>query len=267
MKYVIALWFFAWMGPAVSQTDPPKLKKKGLYIAWGYTRAFYSKSDIHLENHTGTGRANNYDLHLHKATAHDRPNFEAIPHMKDVSVPQYVVRLGYQVNEKVGLELNYDHTKYIVDDYQTVLLTGQSDDHLLNQQVVLNPDSFLHFEHSDGANFFMVNAVRQFNFYNPTRNFQASWVLKTGAGVVFPRTDVTLYGKRLNNDWKVAGWIMGVETGLRLQFLRHGFFEFVGKGCFADYMNAFVLGKGHGKASHHFFSLQAVATLGYQFGK
>ena len=111
----------------------------------------------------------------------------------------------------------------------------------------------------------MVNAVRKFKLYNPTKNFNASWVLKPGAGVVFPRTDVTIFGERLNNNWKVAGWIVGVETGLRLEFLNNGIFEFVSKGSYADYVNVLVLGKGNGKANHHFWAGQLTATLGLRF--
>jgi hypothetical protein len=267
MKYLVVLCVFAWTGLTYGQNDTTKLKRKGLYLTWGYTRAFYSKSDIHLVNQSGVGKANNYNFTVHKAVAHDRANFEDIVQFNDFSIPQFVFRIGYQFSEKFGLELNYDHTKYIVDDWQTTSVTGQIDDHRVDDPVMLDPDHFLHFEHSDGANFIMLNLVRQFVLYNPNKNFQASWVLKPGAGVVFPRTDVTLFGTQLNNDWKVAGWIVGVETGLRVQFLRHGFFEFVGKGSFADYVNAFVLGKGHGRASHHFFAAQMTATIGFQFGK
>ena len=153
----------------------------------------------------------------------------------------------------------------MVNDYQTARLEGQIDDSWLDETVVMDPDSFLHFEHTDGANFWMINLVRQINLYHPGKNFKASWVVKPGAGVVVPRTDVTLFGQNLNNDWKLAGWIVGVETGLRVEFLRHGFFEFVAKGSYADYVNAFVLGKGHGRASHHFFTAQLTGTIGYKF--
>jgi hypothetical protein len=88
-------------------------------------------------------------------------------------------------------------------------------------------------------------------------------MLKPGGGFVMPRTDVTLFGQRLNNDWKIAGWIVGIETGARFKFYDRAYFEFVGKAVYADYVNAFVLGKGHGKASHHFFARQLTATIGY----
>ncbi len=261
------LFLLAFSVPFFTQTETTvsNTRKNHLYITWGYTKAWYSKSTIHFKNHAGEGKANNYDFTIHNVTAHDRPDFEKIKDVINVTIPQYVFRIGYQVNKKWGLELNYDHTKYVVDDYQVTRLQGQIDNNWIDQQVVMDPDTFLHFEHTDGANFWMINFVRQFNLYDKNKNLEISWVLKPGAGVVIPRTDVTMYGQRLNNNWKLAGWIVGVETGLRVQFLQHGFFEFVTKGSYADYVNAFVLGRGHGRASHHFFTGQLTGTLGYKF--
>jgi len=245
-------------------------KTKKFYVSWGYTRAIYSKSTIQFKDysnkyHDVTGRNNYYDFKVYNVTASDRPDFNQIKDLVNVTVPQFVARVGYKINEKWGVELNYDHTKYIVDDYQKVRVAGQINNNWFDNDTILDPKTFLHFEHSDGANFFMANAVRKFILYKPNRNFCASWVVKPGAGVVIPRTDVTLFGERLNNNWKIAGWIVGAETGLRLEFLKYGIFEFVSKGVYADYVNAFVFGKGNGKANHHFFAGQLTATIGFTF--
>lgn len=248
-----------------AQKDSLKTKKSSFYVTWGYTKAYYTKSTIHFVNNSGTGISKNYDFTIHDATAHDRMDLDKTGDIVNVTIPQFVFRIGYRINEKWGVELNYDHTKYVVDDYQTVRVTGRFDNHWIDSNMVMDPNTFLHFEHTDGANFWMINAVRQFEFYKPTKKFIASWVVKPGAGIVLPRTDATLFGQELNNNWKVAGWIVGLETGLRLQFLRHGFFEFVGKGSYADYMNCFVLGKGNGKANHHFMTFQMTGTIGVVF--
>ncbi|MDX2172924.1 MAG: hypothetical protein SFY56_07380 [Bacteroidota bacterium] len=259
-----------------AQTDSIKLKNsyhyktKKFYMSWGYTRAIYSKSTIQFKDysnkyHDVTGRNNYYDFKVYNVTASDRPDFNQIKDLVNVTIPQFVARIGYQINEKWGIEMNYDHTKYIVDDYQKVRVAGQINNNWFDNDTILDPTTFLHFEHSDGANFWMLNAVRKFNLYKPHRNFCASWVVKPGAGVVVPRTDVTLFGERLNNNWKVAGVIVGVESGLRLEFLNHGFFEFVGKSSFANYVNTFVLGAGNGIAHHYFFCGQLTSTIGIRF--
>jgi hypothetical protein len=248
-----------------AQRDSSKSKFKKFYLTWGYTKAYYSKSTIHFVNNSGSGKEKNYDFTVHNATAHDRMDLDKIGDIVNVTIPQFVFRIGYRFNEKWGIELNYDHTKYVVDDYQTARVEGRFDDTWVDSNMVLDPNTFLHFEHTDGANFWMINAVRDVQFYKPNKKFIASWVIKPGAGIVIPRTDVTLFGENLNNDWKVAGWIVGVETGLRLQFLNHGFFEFVGKGSYANYVNAFVLGNGNGRANHHFFTTQLTGTIGVIF--
>lgn len=259
---------------SISQTDTASLKpakKSQWYVTWGYTRAAYTKSTIHFRDeshklHEYTGKEANYDFTIYDVKASDKPDFDKLKDVINITIPQYVCRIGYSFNQKWGIELNYDHTKYVVNDWQTVRIKGQIDGHTVDGDTILDPDRFLHFEHTDGANFWMINAVRNWQFYQPSANLGLSLVLKPGAGVVIPRTDVTLFGEHLNNDWHLAGWIVGVESGLRAEFFRNGFFEFVAKGSYADYRQCLVLGKGNGTAFHHFFTAQLSATLGVRFG-
>ena len=245
-------------GSAFGQNDPSKKKNKQFYFSWGYTHAIYSKSTIHFKNTSNKfneyrGKPDNYDFTIYNVTAKDRPDFDKIKDVINMTIPQFVGRVGYMFNKKWGIEMNYDHTKYVVDDWQRTHIKGQIDGVAIDKDTTMNPDRFLHFEHTDGANFWMLNAIRKFEFYQPTKNFCASVILKPGAGVVFPRTDVTIFGQELNNDWHVAGWIVGVESGLRIEFMKYGLFEFVGKGSYADYRRCFILGRGNGNANHHFF--------------
>lgn len=255
-----------------SQTDSLKKKKKQFYVSWGYTHAAYTKSTIHFKNSsgpagvTGDDPIRNYDFTIADVKATDRPDFNKISDVINVTIPQFVFRIGYSFNEKWGIELNYDHTKYVVNDWQRTHIKGQINGTPLDKDTTLNPDRFLHFEHTDGANFWMVNAVRRWNVYNLSKNLKVSWVLKPGAGVVIPRTDVTLFGHELNNRWHLAGWIVGVESGARVEFFRNGFFEFVGKASYADYMKCLVLGKGNGSANQMFGTVQLTATIGLKFG-
>lgn len=271
MRYLIFFAFSISISTSIlSQSDSLKAKKSKWYFSWGYTHAIYSKSTIHFKNTSGRfneyrGLPDNYDFTIYNVKASDRPDFDKIRDVINVTIPQFVARLGYMFNDKWGIEMNYDHTKYVVNDWQRARIKGQIDGQTLDKDTTLNPDRFLHFEHTDGANFWMMNAVRKFNLYNPSKKFCASWVVKPGAGVVFPRTDVTIFGQQLNNNWHVAGWIIGVESGLRIEFLRNGFFEFVGKGSYADYIKCFVLGKGNGNARHQFFTGQLTGTLGLRF--
>ena len=267
LSFIFSAIFFS----GFSQSDTSTKTTSKLYVTWGYTRAVYSKSSLHFQNSSGDafvteGPIKNYDFTVYDVSAHDRPDFDKIKDVINITIPQFVFRIGYTLNSKWGVELSYDHTKYVVNDWQKARVKGQINGYAVDCDTILNPSKFLHFEHTDGANFWMVNAVRSIEFFKPSKNLIASLVLKPGAGVVIPRTDVTLFGERLNNNWHVAGWIVGFETGLRIEFLKNGFFEFVGKGSHANYANSLVLGKGNGKASHKIFTGQLTATIGLNFG-
>jgi len=262
---------FGWNSSAQTQPEKKEKKKdKQFYVTWGYTRARYSKSTLHFSDHSFkyhdyTGRQSDYDFTIFNATAHDKPDFDQLGDVVNVTIPQYVFRIGYMLNSKWGIELNYDHTKYVVDDYQVVKVKGEIFGTPVDGDSTLNPNTFLHFEHTDGANFWMVNAVRKWTIYSGPKRTSLSLVFKPGAGVVIPRTDVSLFGEHLNNNWHVAGWIVGAEGGIRGEAFRHLFFEFVAKGSYADYRKCLVLGTGNGTASHHFFTGQLTATIGLKF--
>jgi hypothetical protein len=275
MKNFFLLVFIAFSLNSFSQdTIQFKKKQKGtFYFSWGYTRAWFSKSDIHFVDnsnnyHEATGRNNSYDFTIHDATAKDRPDFDGIPDVANLTVPQYAYRIGYYFNNKadIGIEGSFDHTKYIVTDYQRVRIKGQFNGVYVDKDTTLDPNSFLHFEHSDGANFLCFNFVKRWKFYNPSRKFNVGLIAKPGIGMVIPRTDVTLFGERVNNKFHIAGCIAAVEAGLRTEFFNNGFFEFTAKGSYANYMYVLVTGAGNGRANHSFYTLQLTAQLGLRIG-
>lgn len=256
-------------GDTINKYLSPK-NKGSFYISWGYTRAWFSKSTIRFIDrsntyHEATGKNNNYDFTIYNATAHDRPDFDRIPDVINITVPQFACHAGYYFNNRsdIGIEVNFDHTKYVVTDWQKVRIKGEFNGVAVDKDTVLDPDKFLHFEHTDGANFLCFNFLKRWKFIGGTNKFNLGWVVKPGAGIVIPRTDVTLFGERLNNKWHIAGVIAAVETGLRTEFLTNGFFELMAKGSYANYMQVLVLGKGNGQANHSFYTFQVTAQLGF----
>ena len=235
-----------------------------MYIQWGYNTESYTKSNIHFKMSNG----NNFVLH--HAVANDKGDFDAIyKEPSQISIPQYNYRFGFYLNNAhtKAVELNFDHAKYVVTDGQTVRVTGVIDGQKVDGDSVLNPDTFLHFEHTDGANWLHLNYVQQnilFYTASSSRPLLTS-VVKAGAGINIPRTDFTWRGERLNNNFHVAGYNISAEAGLRLYFLRRVFFECTGKTGFVRYINALACTptqKGN-RATHSFGYVEAIATLGY----
>jgi len=246
------------------------IPKGNFYFLWGYNRDVYTKTTIHFKNDGDPAQMNEYgvyDFTIYNATAHDRPDFDKIHDVVNFTIPQYNYRMGYYFNNHKdwGIEINFDHAKYVVDDWQTVHIKGNILGQAVDKDTLLNP-AYFHFEHTDGANFLMLNAMKRWKFLsskNQKSNFGV--VVKTGLGIVIPRTDVTIFGDRLNNNWHIAGMIVGVETGLRAELWKHFVIEFTGKATYADYMNCLVHIKGNGTAQHMFGTGECILTMGYQF--
>ncbi len=247
-----------------SQKDSTK-RKFSYYAMWGYNREVYTNSTIHFVNN-GSGTNETYDFKIIDAKAHDRSDFHQIKDWKNPTIPQYNIRLGMWFNNKKdeGIELNYDHAKYVVTNYQVVRFRGTVGGQHIDKDTLLDPD-YIHFEHTDGANFWMLNYMKRIKIYNSkSGNFKLGYVIKPGFGILIPRTDVTLFGKRLNNNWKVAGYCAGLETAVRFELYKHYILEFSGKAGWANYMNTFVMGRGLGKASHKFGFIEGIFVFGIQ---
>jgi hypothetical protein len=256
---LIALIFSS--GSAWSEEFVKDKKKKGrIYFSWGYNKDYFSKSDIHFKDE-GT---DNYDFTLHGVKASDRPAFDQIL-KADLTIPQYSYRLGYYFNDAndLGIELNFDHTKYIMHNYQQVHLSGFIHEQFYDVDTVISP-GFVLFEHTNGANFLMLNFLKKHNLHTSiNKKHVLNVVGKIGAGVVIPKTAVSLFGERLDNVFHVAGYVTGMETGLRYEFGKYIFSEGTVKGTFANYTN--VLTVGTGKANHTFFTAEFIISVGLQF--
>ena len=247
-----------------------KLGKGTMYFTWGYNKDWYTNSNIHFKNTSGeynpvTKQIDNYDFTLYNLTARDHLGVEHLL-TTPISIPQYGYRLGYFFNDKhdLGIEINFDHSKYIVNDFQTVLLKGTIRGVQYNQDTLVDPNKFMHFQHTNGANFLMVNMMkRQRLFVSKNKKHWLSGIAKVGAGIVIPRTFVTLWGEYSNNFWHIAGPCAGIETGLRYEAYKHFFLEYTAKGTYADYSDVLTIGSG--RANHYFFAFENILSAGVQF--
>nr|MBA3971987.1 hypothetical protein [Bacteroidota bacterium] len=181
----------------------------------------------------------------------------------DLTIPQYVYRLGYFFNDKYGIEINFDHVKYVMNDYQTLRVKGTIHGKYIDKDTTISPVDFLRFEHTDGANFLMLNFMRRLQLFQSKNNkHKLSAIGKIGGGIVIPRTDVTLFGNRVDNRFHIAGYCAGTEVGIRYEAYKYFFMEYTGKGVFANYTK--VLTVGSGEAHHYFWTFENILVLGVQ---
>lgn len=237
----------------------------GMYLQWGYNAETFSRSNIHFKMSNGD------NFTLHHARAHDRIDLDAVvKETLQISIPQYNYRIGFYLNKQHSrsLELNFDHAKYIVADNQTVRVTGTINGQHVDGDSVLIPQTFLHFEHTDGANWLHINYVWIYNALSTDRNSRPliRYLWKAGAGINIPRTDFIWKGERLNNDFHIAGYNISTEGGLRFYPGRRFFIEATGKTGFVKYVDALAnTPTAKGNRVHHAFTyLEGIVTLGWE---
>lgn len=263
---ILLLAHFALFTSLISQAQKKSHQPlfTGMYLQWGYNAEVYSRSNVHFTMSNGD------NFTLHHARAHDRLDFDAIyKETLQISIPQYNYRLGFYLNKKHSrsLEINFDHAKYILADGQTVHVTGTINGQHVDGDSVLNPQTFLHFEHSDGANWLHINYVRLYTALNNASNTRPllRYLWKGGAGINIPRTDFTWKGERLNNNFHVAGYNISAEGGLRFYPGQKFFLEATGKSGYVKYIDALAntpTAKGN-RAHHAFTYLEGIFTLGW----
>lgn len=237
-----------------------KTGKGTFYITAGYNLDWFSKSDIHFRDK----KTDDYDFTLYDLKAVDRDGLANLLN-EDITIPQYSFRIGYFFNDKhdLGIEINYDHVKYVVVDNQQTHLKGYIRGEYYDMDTTFYK-YFVDLEHTNGANYAMLALVKRMNLLHSKNN--KHWlgaVFKAGAGFVYPRSDTRMFGVRRNDRYHVAGYVAGLEAGLRYDFFKYLFAETTFKGAYANYLNILLTGKG--RARQHFYSLEWIFTIGIQF--
>lgn len=244
------------------QTDKA-LKVGGLYLQWGYNNAWYTRSNIHF-------RLSNGDrFTIHKAKGEQRGSFDALLRKPwEITIPQYNYRIGVYLNKARtrAVEINFDHTKYVLSPGQSVPTTGVIAGNEVNEDKIIDGDQFLAFEHTDGANWFHLNYVYLGKLLEGTSKQREilGYVWKVGAGINVPRSDFTYMGERLNNKFHIAGFNVGAEGGFRVYPFKSVFLELTGKTGYVNYLNALINTeqmKGN-RANHHFEYVEVIGTIG-----
>jgi hypothetical protein len=198
----------------IETSSKKSLGEKGtMFVFWGWNRAMFSKSDIHF-------KGNGYDFVLHNVVAHDRPSDLSWDYINpgEVSKPQFNFRLGYFIKDNLAIVIAQDHMKYVMDQDQTVDFTGHISDPtyaamVQNGQVNLTDEKFLTFEHTDGLNYINLGVEKYKNLY-AKENLEILWSYGGGLGLMFPKSNVKIFGNERSDRFHVAGFGADVRTNI-----------------------------------------------------
>lgn len=149
---------------ATSSRSKKFVRNGEFYFSWGYNAEWYTRSNINISQ-----PGLNTNVTFVNIAARDHEGWNQDFFGKPLSVPQYNYRIGYFFNEKQtwGLEINFDHTKYVVDTNQDVRMTGTYQGKSVNEIVsTAYPNKTIAWELNNGANFLELNLVRKIKLYS-----------------------------------------------------------------------------------------------------
>ena len=223
------------------------------YFSFGTQRIFYTQSDISVHRNSDPS----FDFTLYNVKAKDEGGF------KFHTAPQFSWDVGYYFKKKkFGLEYHYDHIKYFVTQNQVVHMKGTINHVSYDRDTTLVPE-FFKMEHSDGANYAMVNIVKWLSLTSDKKqHYILDLLLKAGAGVVNPKTNTTIMGNHRDDKYHISGYVVGFESGLRFNFFKYVFVTGTFKGTFANYSDFLIAG---GRGSQKWFAGQFNYMIGGQF--
>lgn len=235
------------------------IKPRSIYFVWGYNRAWHGSSDM-------TFRTNEGSFTIHDAQGVDRPSpFDPAVYFNPskLSIPQYVMKVGYVFDETFGIELAQDHMKWvfvndipyeITGDFSPVLYTDEDG----SEWPVANTfedvresgnTTWLAAEHSDGYNYVNASAVFNINIV-ATKNeiFKIDFRPAAGVGLMIPKTRIMMHRdqmwnwKGLDNRFHIAGYGVHAEAKVRITFFNKFFVEAATRGTYIKVENALVDG-------------------------
>lgn len=253
---------FSQTGVNYSSTD-----KGHFFVSWGWNRAAYTKSNISF-------KGSDYDFQLKKVVAHDKPskvNFRNYLQIDRLTIPQTNFKIGYFLRDNLSVSIGFDHMKYVMDNDQTVVMKGvitqrgQYEGNYNGKKKIT--EDFLTYEHSDGLNYINVEAEKYVNLYHCSNNkFILDAFLGAGAGILMPRTDITLMNYARSDEFHVSGFGLSAKAGIQATIFKHLLIRFENKNGYINMPDINLHKKGiPGRGKQSFFFTAFDGMVGYSF--
>ncbi len=256
----------------------PAFAAKKFFLSWSYNRSWHSKSNIKFRTKDGT-------FEVACARGEDRQtefSFKNYFSFDRIFVPQYNIKLGYQLKPNLAIVLGTDHMKWILDNSRNYKIfgnyTGNTYDPKSNTPLTWNTiettgnSSWLEYEHSDGYNYVFTGVEFSQDikrFFNNKIAFQLREGI--GPGILVTKTKTLVYRDAqkkevVDNPFKITGFGAHLSLSPRVTFFDKLYIELELKATLVKVTNAPFLGHDVEKVSHSpISSLQAKYGLGYAF--
>ncbi len=227
---ISAFWSLLFSTVVMAQNEGLYSAKGQMYFYWGYNRSAYTKSDL-------TCVGDGYNFTMNDLQASDNPERfspKVYFNPKKITIPQFNIRMGYFFNDHWGVSIGYDHMKYVMNNNQTVFLTGHIDDELgtdwsgeyQNEEQSTN-NTFIHYENSDGLNYMRIALTRSGLLLNCGKNnwFQLESKLGISSGFILSFNDFNFAGQFDRRTVSISGFGISVHPGVRALFGNHLFLQ------------------------------------------
>jgi hypothetical protein len=252
--------------PTEAKASKKKERKGEFYFSWGYNTEWFTHSNLKI-NQPSLG--NNFTFE--DISGHDHKGWDDGLFTKPVSIPQYNYRIGYIFNKEKGLgvEINFDHTKFIFGDNQMVHIKGQYAGKPVDGQVLFassSPGSLdsSYYYLNNGANFLLFNIVKRWPIWiNKKETIRIDGLGKFGIGPVIPHVQNKFFDQPENDPhFQFGGWNVGVEGDLKVTFFHYIFLEYGNKLDYARYSGLKIY---QGTAKQAFGTYEMILNLGVSF--
>ncbi|WP_205513003.1 hypothetical protein [Longitalea arenae] len=252
---ITAIAFLVTLVPLFVAAQSNRSNRKGeFYFSWGYNKEWYTRSDLHVDQ---PELGNKYTFK--NIRAHDNPGWDKGIFDRAMTIPQYNYRIGYFFKDDLAIEINFDHTKYIID-HQQAHRKGRKDGKPVDETIEWSEDNGFYYFLNNGANFLLFNIVKRWNLYeHPNEKIKVDLLGKAGIGPVIPHVENSFDGDKNDPDFQIGGWNAGVENAVRATFFRYVYLEFAHKVDYARYAHLHIY---KGRARQAFGTYELVLNLG-----
>ena len=238
-----------------------KTRKHGeWYVSWGYNTEWYTKSNIKVSQ---PALGNNYTLR--QVDAHDNKGWNHNLFQKALTIPQYNYRIGHFLKNRpdIGFEINFDHTKSIVTQNQSMGISGTLGNRGVDSSIIFSQSTGFYYFLNNGANFLLFNIVKRKELYATARPiFKLDFLGKVGIGPLVPHVENSLFGNANDPHFQIGGWNVGAEGALKASLYKRFYLEFSGKLDYARYSHLKIY---KGLVRQAFGAAEVILSAGVSF--